>query len=145
MKRIGLAVASLSLVFLLTGCGGKERHLECTKTLNEDGVTISQVYTLDFSKKNKFSSAKLVQDMKLDDNMLDYFENYKEMAKKQFEGETFKDLNPKLSDNGNDTVTVTVDFNAKDIDKISGGKTTNTDYESIKKELENAQYTCKEK
>lgn len=144
MKRIGLAVASLSLVFLLTGCGGKERQLECTKSQNDPGVSINQVYTLNF-KKNKFSSAKLVQDMKLDDNMLDYFETYKESAKKQFEGETFKDLKPKLSDNGKDTVTVTVDFNDKDIDKISGGKTTNTDFESIKKELENTDYTCKEK
>lgn len=143
MKRVGLAsLVGLSLVLLLTGCGS-EKQLECTTSQNEAGVSVNQVYTLKFDSKNRFKSAVLNQDMKLDEDMLDYFDSYKEKAQEQFESDQFKDLNPEISDNGVDTVSIKMSFDAKNISEITKSSTSTADYETIKAELEKAEYTCK--
>ena len=77
MKRVGLVIGSLAAVALLTGCGGTEKSLECTINADKSGVSSNQVYTLNFDKKNKFTSAKLVQDMKLDESLTSYLATYK--------------------------------------------------------------------
>lgn len=139
MKRIGLAVACLSALMLLTGCGS-EKQLECTTSKEESGVSLSQVYTLKFDSRNRFKSATLTQDMKASE---ENFESLKKLADTQFKGDQFKDLNPELSDNGKDTVTVKMNFNDKELEELTQSKTSSADYEAVKSELEKMGYTCK--
>lgn len=143
MKRVGLAIAGLSLVVLLTGCGS-EKKLECTTSENQTGVSVNQVYTITFDSKNRFKSAVLSQDMKLDEDQVDYFETYKEQVKTTFENNAqFKDLDIDFSDNSKDTVSVKVSFDADDMSKITGSSTSSADYDDVKSELEKVGYTCK--
>lgn len=144
MKRVGLILGSVFAVSLLTGCGGTEKQLECTTTSESGGVAAKQVYTLKFSKKDKFESAKLVQDMKLDESLKEHLETYKSSFEQTIkENETTKDLDLKISDNGSDTITATITFDAKDASKISGTNASAASYSAMKEALEDAGYTCK--
>ncbi len=143
MKRIGLILGGLSLAFLLTGCGS-DKKLECTITSEQNNVSMKQVYTMNFDSKSKFKSAKLVQDMVLPEGQTDKLETFKTTMESQMKTGQYKDLNTKLTDNGKDTVTLTMDFDEKDLSKLSpGAKTSKDDYKNIKEQLEKGGYTCK--
>ncbi len=144
MKRVGLVLGSVVAVALLTGCGGEERSLECKISDNSNGVSSNKFYTLNFDKKDKFTSAKLVQDMKLDDSLKSYIETYKETLEESLkQQETLKDLPMEITDNGTDTITATVTFDANDAQRISGGDVSSATYDAMKDALEDAGYTCK--
>ncbi len=141
MKKIGLALISISALALITGCG-KEKSLECKMSNESSGIY--QTYTLNFDTKDKFKSAKLVQDMKLSSDQTGNLELYKQTTEEAFKNnETTKNLKIKVTDNGKDTVTATVDFNAEDANKISGGNSATASYDDLKKALEDSGYTCK--
>ncbi|MCM1053720.1 MAG: hypothetical protein NC483_07090 [Ruminococcus sp.] len=144
MKRVGLVLGSIVAVTLLTGCGGKEKALECTMSENKNGVEANQVYTLNFNKKGKFASAKLVQDMKLDESLTSYLSTYKETFEESLKSNaTTKDLPMEITDNGTDTITATITFDANDATKISGSDASSATYDVMKDALEDAGYTCK--
>lgn len=143
MKRIGLALAGASLVLVLTSGCGSAKKLDCTISKEENGVSSTQVFTMNFNSKKKFESASLSQDMKLGKDMLDDFDTYKEAYKKQFESDNFKDWNPKVTDNGKDTITVKMDMDVKGLEKMSGGSASSVDYDTMKEQFEKNGYTCK--
>lgn len=141
MKRVGLVLTSLCVVSFLTGCGGKEKKLECVLESNN----MKQVYTMNFDKKDNFSSAILVQDVTLDENSLKAasLDDYKTQINKAWEATEMGSLNHKVTDNGKDTVTLTVDFDKKDVKKLAGSDKANID--DLKETLEKSNYTCKVK
>jgi len=143
MKRVGFVFVSLFMVILLTGCGtGKEKKLECT--ISQDNL--SQVYSMNFDKKGKFVSAVLKQDMNLSEDMLKQgsLDDYKKTIEASWKKTELGSLNYKVSDNGKDVITLTVDFDDNDIEKLTGGKTSSSDFSYLKKNLEEQKYTCKE-
>lgn len=141
MKRVGLVLTSLCVVSFLTGCGGKEKKLECVLESNNT----KQVYTMNFDKKDNFSSAILVQDVTLDENSLKAasLDDYKIQINKAWEATEMGSLNHKVTDNGKDTITLTVDFDKKDVKKLAGSDKANID--DLKETLEKGNYTCKVK
>ncbi len=141
MKRVGLVLTSLCVVSFLTGCGGKEKKLECVLESNN----MKQVYTMNFDKKDNFSSAILVQDVTLDENSLKAtsLDDYKTQINKAWEATEMGSLNHKVTDNGKDTITLTVDFDKKDVKKLAGSDKANID--DLKETLEKSNYTCKVK
>ena len=54
MKRVGLFLATISMVFLLTACGGKEKSLDCNMSANQKGVIVKQNFLLNFEGNGKF-------------------------------------------------------------------------------------------
>lgn len=147
MKRVGLFLATISMVFLLTACGGKEKSLDCNMSANQKGVIVKQNFLLNFEGNGKFKSAVLTQDAVVSEDLLKATDlNTYKSAFEQTIKSTYKDLKYDITDNGKDTVTIKVDF--KDIGSlgmVSNGKdvkASKKDFENAKKSFESAKYTC---
>lgn len=141
MKRLGLILCSVSMILLVTGCGG-EKKLECTMELDQNGVKVNQIYTLNF-KSNKFTGSVLKQEMKLDENMAPNLATYKSTIENMAKSGQYKNFNSKVTDNGKDTVTLTMDLDVDGFKKMSNSKVDKVSYKDMKKALENANYVCK--
>lgn len=144
MKRVGLVFASICMVCLLTGCGGKEKKLECSYTVDEEGISVKQVFTLNFNKKDQYSSGSLKQDSVLSEDMLKVYDlnTYKTAFETNTVKKQFKDVKYELTDNGKDTVSLNVNISQKDMESITGYKNL-TGSESAKETFEKSGYTCK--
>ena len=147
MKRVGLFLATISMVFLLTACGGKEKSLDCNMSADQKGVSVKQNFLLNFEGNGKFKSAVLTQDAVVSEDLLKATDlNTYKSAFEQTIKSTYKDLKYDITDNGKDTVTIKVDF--KDIGSlgmVSNGKdvkASKKDFENAKKSFESAKYTC---
>jgi hypothetical protein len=147
MKRVGLFLATISMVFLLTACGGKEKSLDCNMSADQKGVIVKQNFLLNFEGNGKFKSAVLTQDAVVSEDLLKATDlNTYKSAFEQTIKSTYKDLKYDITDNGKDTVTIKVDF--KDIGSlgmVSNGKdvkASKKDFENAKKSFESAKYTC---
>ncbi len=141
MKRVGLIGACFCAVLLLTGCGGKEKKVECTINQNN----LNQVMTANFDKKDKFVSAALKQDVVLTEENLKVMDlaAYREQIEKNWKNQEYASLPYKISDNGKDTITLTIDFAMKDLEKMTGSKMGDSSSEDFKKAFEDKNYTCK--
>lgn len=147
MKRVGLFLATISMVFLLTACGGKEKSLDCNMSADQKGVSVKQNFLLNFEGNGKFKSAVLTQNAVVSEDLLKATDlNTYKSAFEQTIKSTYKDLKYDITDNGKDTVTIKVDF--KDIGSlgmVSNGKdvkASKKDFENAKKSFESAKYTC---
>ncbi len=147
MKRVGLFLATISMVFLLTACGGKEKSLDCNMSADQKGVIVKQNFLLNFEGNGKFKSAVLTQDAVVSEDLLKATDlNTYKSAFEQTIKSQYKDLKYDITDNGKDTVTIKVDF--KDIGSlgmVSNGKdvkASKKDFENAKKSFESAKYTC---
>lgn len=147
MKRVGLFLATISMVFLLTACGGKEKSLDCNMSSDQKGVIFKQNFLLNFEGNGKFKSAVLTQDAVVSEDLLKATDlNTYKSAFEQTIKSQYKDLKYDITDNGKDTVTIKVDF--KDIGSlgmVSNGKdvkASKKDFENAKKSFESAKYTC---
>lgn len=147
MKRVGLFLATISMVFLLTACGGKEKSLDCNMSVNQNGVDVKQNFLLNFEGNGKFKSAVLTQDAVVSENLLKATDlNTFKSAFEQTIKSQYKDLKYDVSDNGKDTVTFKVNFNdISSLGMVSNGKkvkASKKDFENAKKSFEGAKYTC---
>ena len=147
MKRVGLFLTTISMVFLLTACGGKEKSLDCNMSADQKGVSVKQNFLLNFEGNGKFKSAVLTQNAVVSEDLLKATDlNTYKSAFEQTIKSTYKDLKYDITDNGKDTVTIKVDF--KDIGSlgmVSNGKdvkASKKDFENAKKSFESAKYTC---
>ena len=147
MKRVGLFLTTISMVFLLTACGGKEKSLDCNMSADQKGVSVKQNFLLNFEGNGKFKSAVLTQDAVVSEDLLKATDlNTYKSAFEQTIKSQYKDLKYDITDNGKDTVTIKVDF--KDIGSlgmVSNGKdvkASKKDFENAKKSFESAKYTC---
>lgn len=144
MKRVGLFLASISMIFLLTACGGKEKKLDCNISTEESGVGIKQNFLLNFEGNGKFKSAVLTQDYILSEDLLKVqdIETYKKAFESQF-SKTYKDYNVSTEDN---KITFKMDFkDMKALGEASGQKNVKAskkDFEDSKKNFEAIGYTC---
>lgn len=134
MKRLGLVLVGVSLLFLATGCGGKK--LSCS--MNEDGQntkvdvkydskdsieTVSMEYTMSF------------EDLEVTDEELDEFIKGME--------ETAKEENYKLEATKNgDSVTIKMEINADKVDDALGEEY-HVGYDELKALFEEEGATCK--
>ena len=142
MRIMGKVLVSLSLVFLLTGCG-KEKQLECSISNELNGVETKQNYTLNFDKKDKFNSAALKIEMKLKKEQTNNLSTYKKQLEDTYKDSKYKDLNPKVSDNGKDTVIVTVDLTKEEVSKMASADSSKVTSKMFKEDMEKQGYTCK--
>ncbi len=147
MKRVGLFLTTISMVFLLTACGGKEKSLDCNMSADQKGVSVKQNFLLNFEGNGKFKSAVLTQNAVVSEDLLKATDlNTYKSAFEQTIKSQYKDLKYDITDNGKDTVTIKVDF--KDIGSlgmVSNGKdvkASKKDFENAKKSFESAKYTC---
>lgn len=154
MKRVGLFLVSISMIFLLTACGGKEKKLDCNITLEENGVTVSQNYLWSFEGNGKFKSAVLTQEAIVSDEVLkvksleQYKSDFETIMKSQYKN--IDKLDYSVTTEGNNKVVMKLNF--KDIDSVatltgkSNAKASRKDFENIKKMYdENStgyKYTC---
>lgn len=154
MKRVGLFLVSISMIFLLTACGGKEKKLDCNITIEENGVTVSQNYLWSFEGNGKFKSAVLTQEAVVSDEVLkvksleQYKSDFETIMKSQYKN--IDKLDYSVTTEGNNKVVMKLNF--KDIDSVatltgkSNAKASRKDFENIKKMYdENStgyKYTC---
>ena len=138
MKSLKVALMGLLVVVLLSGCGSKT--LTCEG--EEQGMKVKVVSK--FDGRNKFVSADMSMDFKLEEDMLkvisleDMKKTLDESMKKQFKDSA----KVEVKDNGKDTVTINVSFDKKGVKEIAGEEANDT-YASMKKELEKQKFTCK--
>lgn len=154
MKRIGLFLASLSMIFLLTACGGKEKKLDCNLSMEQNGVTVKQNFLWNFEGNGKFKSAVLTQKAIVSDEVLkvqsldDYKKNFEQVVKAQYKN--IDKLDYTVTTEGDNTVVVKLNF--KDIDSVgtltgkTNAKASRKDFENIKKLYDDNstgyKYTC---
>ena len=154
MKRIGLFLASLSMIFLLTACGGKEKKLDCNLSMEQNGVTVKQNFLWNFEGNGKFKSAVLTQEAIVSDEVLkvqsldDYKKNFEQVVKAQYKN--IDKLDYTVTTEGDNTVVVKLNF--KDIDSVgtltgkTNAKASRKDFENIKKLYDDNstgyKYTC---
>lgn len=144
MKRVGLVLASLCMIVLVSGCGGKEKKLECTMSIDESGMKVKQVFTLNFDKKDQYKSGSLKQDNTISEDLLKVADlgTYKTSIENTILKQQFKGMKYELTDNGKDTITFDISITEKDMQTATGAKNL-TGSDDAKKELENLGYTCK--
>ena len=139
MKNLKIALISLLVVVLLTGCGGK-------KTLNCNGELegMKTNFTANFDSKSKFESADLTMEFKVTDEMLSLL-SLKEI-KETFETsmkESFKNgAKVTVTDDGKDKLTIKVSLDKSGIKSLVGEEVKDT-YNDVKKSLEDDKFTCK--
>ncbi len=136
MKRIGLVLVSLSLVFLSVGCGGKS--LNCSKTQSDQTME----YNLKFDKDDKIKSGTMTLVQKYDKDEVDedeideFIDEMKEEAK-----ENGMKLKVKK---GKEKVTFTISFDADKVNEALGSSyDDNSTYDEIQDELKDSDFKCK--
>ena len=138
MKRVGLFLASVSMIFLLTACGGKEKKLDCNLSMEQNGVTVSQNFLWNFEGNGKFKSAVLTQEAVVSDDVLktmsldQYKKNFEQIIKSQYKNIDKLDYTVNTEDNNK----VVVKLNFKDIESV-GTLTGKTNTKASKKDFEN--------
>lgn len=155
MKRVGLFLASLAMVFMLTACGGKEKKLDCNYSTEQYGVKVSQNYLWTFEGNGKFKSAVLTQEAILSDELLkaksveQFKSEFETNMKSQYKN--IDKLDYSVTIEGNNKVLMKLNF--KDIDSVatltgkSNAKASKKDFENIKKMYDEGntsgiKYTC---
>ncbi|MCI9280670.1 MAG: hypothetical protein HFI49_00195 [Bacilli bacterium] len=154
MKRVGLFLATISMVFLLTACGGKEKKLDCNLSMEENGVTVNQNFLWSFEGNGKFKSAILTQEAIVSEDVLkiqsldEYKKNFETIIKSQYKN--IDKLDYTIATEGDNKVVVKLNF--KDIDSVAtltgktNAKASKKDFENIKKLYDNNstgyKYTC---
>ena len=140
-KCIGLGLCCGAVLFL-TGCGNDAKTMLCTITDEDSGIY--QEYTLNFGANDLFESGHIVQDISVPESYRDYMDTYVDAVKEQFDTSDYKDMDITVTDNGEDTIRVEMNFNA---DQLSETMNVEMDdsatYDNVKEEMENAGYTCK--
>ncbi len=138
MKKICLGLIMVLGMLMVTGCGKNE--LVCTKTSDEAKETI----TFSFDKNDVLKQGKINYAIKVGDEQA--IEEGKALLKQSFQ-DSFKEEDGyklALSDNGKDTVYLTLTFDASKVSEaINGVDKTKTSLSKIKKEMEEEKYTCK--
>ena len=129
MKKGKMLIASLLVLFTMTGCGSKT--LTCTSEYKESGVEMGYSISAKF-KSDKLNSMKVSVDVTLPENL---------MSQKQTMIDTMKDTkeieNAKITET-KDGFKVEGIANAKEL-----GTDNNASYDDVKKTLEAAGYKCK--
>lgn len=154
MKRVGLFLVSIGVIFLLTACGGKEKKLDCNLSMEQNGVTVKQNFLWSFEGNGKFKSAILTQEAIVSDEVLkvqsldEYKSNFEKIVKSQYKN--IDKLDYTVTTEGDNKVVVKLNF--KDIDSVatltgkSNAKASRKDFENIKKMYEENStgynYTC---
>ena len=154
MKRVGLFLASISMIFLLTACGGKEKKLDCNLSMEQNGVTVTQNFLWSFEGNGKFKSAVLTQEAVVSDEVLktysldEYKSRFEQTIKSQYSN--IDKLDYSVTTEGNNKVIMKLNF--KDIDSVgtltgkNNAKASKKDFENIKKLYDNNStgynYTC---
>lgn len=154
MKRVGLFLTTISMVFLLTACGGKEKSLDCNLSMEENGVTVNQNFLWSFEGNGKFKSAILTQEAIVSDEVLKTrsLEEYKKLFDTSIKSQ-YKNLDKldyTVNTEGDNKVIFKLNF--KDIDSVAtltgktNAKASKKDFENIKKLYDNNstgyKYTC---
>ncbi|MDE5539075.1 MAG: hypothetical protein K2J20_01140 [Bacilli bacterium] len=139
MKRVGLILMSLSLMVCLTGCGKKDegKVLECTGKTNGANTT----YAFNFTKDDNLSSATAT---------LSYTATEEELkktslsdARKSLEegfAEVLEEGTYKVTDNGKDTVSITIEFNDEKVKELIQNE--EVKLENIQESLEKNEFIC---
>lgn len=150
MKKLGMFLVGLFAVGLVTGCGSAEKTLICTMPQNESGLAMEQKVEAVFNGK-KVTSLKLVVDSKAEDDAIkENWSTFSSVLKSQFEGLDADGIVVSTKDDSKNyiyTVTVDVDVTkAKDEDlknfSLDGISSSKESIEDVKKQLEDAKYTC---
>ncbi|MCM1052526.1 MAG: hypothetical protein NC483_00925 [Ruminococcus sp.] len=119
------------------------KTLVCIIEANEEGVTAKQTYSFVF-KYNKFSNARLEQVMQLDSSLKEYLDIYKETFEEYIKNdEDTKGLSFEITDNGVDTINVSMYLNEEDLSRITGDDASTATYEDLKESLEEEGYICR--
>ncbi len=134
MKKIGLLVSCLVLVFITSGCGNKK--LDCTMKDDEMSARIK----MNFDSKDKLKDGTTIYEFTADEDMTD--DQLKD-AKKYFE-DSYKDskLDTKVEIKDRKLV-VTIKFTKDNFSEL-GFDSEDMSYDSILKEInEEENVTCK--
>ncbi len=141
MKKC-LVVISVMCLALLAGCGGS-KVLTCKISKTQMGIKISQVATVKFDGDKVDTMSQKINIVLPDTykSLINTFvSTYQKQYEKQFDGSSVK-----ASKVGDSEVEVSIDTNFKkltDAQKKSSGMTGAEDYETNRKQLEKAGYTC---
>lgn len=141
MKKC-LVIISVMCLALLAGCGGS-KVLTCKISKTAGSISISQVATVKFeSDKVDTMTQKITitlpESYKSLINTL--VKTYQNQYEKQFAGSK---VNAEKTSDTEITVTIDTDYkNMSDADKKSSGFYGAEDYDTNRKQLENAGYTC---
>lgn len=143
MKNLKVVLGSLIAVILLAGCGNKEKTLECTHTESASGVDATQVINLKFDSKDKYTGGTFKQDMKLTEEQAANLDVYKQTLETSFKSGQYKNFDFKITDNGKDTITVTMDLDVEGLKKMANQDDIDDTYKATKESFEKANYVCK--
>ena len=81
--------------------------------------------------------------MKLEKEQTNNLSTYKKQLEDTYKDSKYKDLNPKVSDNGKDTVIVTVDLTKEEVSKMASADSSKVTSKMFKEAMEKQGYTCK--
>lgn len=129
MKKGKWILASLLVLFTLTGCG--QKGLTCTTETSSTGMEMKSTVTAKF-KGDKLNSMKVSVDVTLPDSLK---EQKKTMMESFKNDSTVKNAKIEETKNG---FKLEGSANAKDL-----GTDDNAKYDDVKKALENSGYKCK--
>ena len=80
----------------------------------------------------------------MEDEQKEYLDEIVSEMEKQYDSSEFEGVDISVTDNGEDTVNVKMNFTSDEISAITGEELSDEDtYESIKKDLEDGGYVCK--
>ena len=141
MKKC-LVVISIMCLALLAGCGGS-KVLTCKISKTSMGINIAQVATVKFNS-DKIDSMSQTITIKLPDSYKSLINTFVSTYQKQYEKQfTGSKVNAKKVGDAEIEVTIDSDYkNMSEADKKSSGMSGAEDYETNRKQLEKAGYTC---
>lgn len=132
MKRIGLVLASLAMVFAISGCGGKK--LDCT--MSEDGESMR--YIFNFDRDDEIKTLTVEMTSKFDKDEEDEIDDQIKEAKERAKEEGYK---LKVS-KGKEKLTIKMTLDADQIEDVVGSSL-NADYDTLKEQFDDSEFKCK--
>ena len=136
MKRVGLVLASLSLLLLVTGCG--EKKLDCSQ--KEDGMDMRVIFN--FDGNDKITSGKMEMTMDFGDDFTDEELDEAISEMKNAAKDQGLDLNVTKKNTG---IVMTYSFKADQITDMFGVEEDEyqVGYKKLKQQFEDEGATCK--
>lgn len=131
---------------LVTGCKSSKKFLNCTLTQQVSENTIKQDVSATFSGDNVLNLTMNVETI-LEEQYIEHIDTFVEQIDKQFESYKGKKGITTNTTKKENSVIFNMDINVDEMDEeaknILGIMDTESSYETAKKSLENAGYTCK--
>lgn len=142
---IGICLLVTTIVFL-TGCGGNTKTLTCTKRETATGMSIDQTVNVKF-KGNDVTQMNILEIIAVEEAYTTYMEELKTAFESQYTDYQNKKgitMNTELKEH-NIEISIVADFKEMDDDAKASLDIVHTksNYDDIKKALENQSYSCK--